>query len=126
IAGCDVVRQPREANRHVGFVPDQPYLYDKLSGREFLEFTAELRGLSPRLAAERIEREAERFELTDFLHHLSEGYSHGMKQRVVFASALVHDPDVIILDEPMVGLDPRNMRLVKDLLRQEAERGAAV
>jgi ABC-2 type transport system ATP-binding protein len=126
VCGCDVVRETREAARHLGYVPDTPYLYDKLSGREFLEFAAEMRGLSRKLTADRIERETVRFELGDFLDDLTETYSHGMRQRLVFASTLLHDPPVLVIDEPMVGLDPLSVRMVKDLLCQQAAAGTTV
>jgi len=126
ICGFDVRTKPREANLRTGYVPDQPYLYEKLSGREFLGFVAELYGLSPRQAADSIERQIVTFELAGFAGDLTESYSHGMKQRLVFASALVHDPQVLIVDEPMVGLDPRSMRLVKDLLRAKVHSGMTV
>ena len=126
VCGHDVVSKTREAARHLGYVPDQPYLYDKLSGREFLQFTGEMRGMTAETIAGRITREAARFRLDAFLDSLAETYSHGMKQRVVFSSALLHDPDVLVIDEPMVGLDPRSVRLVKDLLRRYAEAGRTV
>lgn len=126
LAEHDVVQSPREALQSVGYVPDEPYLYEKLSGREFLHFVAEMRGLSPQIAAERIARESDYFDLGPFLDSLTETYSHGMKQRIVFASAMLHDPPVLVLDEPMVGLDPRNARLVKDLLRARAAAGTTV
>jgi ABC-2 type transport system ATP-binding protein len=126
VDGCDVVRYPREAARCVGYVPDEPFLYDKLSGREFLEFVAEMRGLDRRTRAARIEREVVSFGLAGFFDDLTETYSHGMKQRLVFASALLHDPRVLVIDEPMVGLDPRSVRMVKDMLCARARAGAAV
>lgn len=126
VAGIDVVQNPREANRHTGYVPDEPYLYDKLTGREFLQFIAEAYGLSARDAREGIQRQIETFSLASFVDQLGESYSHGMKQRLVFASALLHQPSVLIVDEPMVGLDPRSMRLVKDLLRERAQQGMTI
>ncbi len=126
LAGIDVVKNPREASRVVGYVPDEPYLYEKLSGREFLQFVAAMYGIQGAAAAESIEEQVARFELRSFIDHLCETYSHGMKQRLVFASALVHRPRVLIVDEPMVGLDPRSMRLVKDLLRRQADSGVTV
>ncbi len=126
VAGHDSVSHPRDATRFIGYVPDQPFLYDKLSGREFLEFVAEMRGLDRAQTASAIARQSEQFELGGFLEDLTETYSHGMKQRTVFASALLHDPPVLVVDEPMVGLDPKSMRLVKDLLRDKATAGAAV
>jgi ABC-2 type transport system ATP-binding protein len=124
--GYDMVQQPRLAKRRLGYVPDQPELYDKLSAREFLQFCAQMHGMSAADSVAAIERQESMFELTNFANQLTEDYSHGMKQRVAFAAALLHDPSVLILDEPMVGLDPRSMRLVKDLLRVRAGRGKTV
>ncbi|OGS34988.1 MAG: hypothetical protein A3J82_01490 [Elusimicrobia bacterium RIFOXYA2_FULL_69_6] len=107
-------------------MPDESFLYEKLSGREFLQFVAEMRGLSRAETADGIAREVERFDLADYLDDLIESYSHGMKQRLVFASALVHDPPVLVVDEPTVGLDPRSVRLVKDLMRARAAAGKIV
>ena len=121
-----VADHPREASSMVGYVPDQPYLYDKLSGREFLEFVADMYGLSSVESRAAVEREAERFQLGGFLEQLTESYSHGMRQRTVFAAALIHQPEVLVVDEPMVGLDPHSIRLVKDLLRSYAEQGKTV
>jgi len=126
ICGYDVVRETRQANRCLGYVPDEPYLYEKLSGREFLQFIADLYGLGREEAATRIAREIRNFSLAEFVDQMTESYSHGMKQRLVFAAALLHDPAVLVLDEPMVGLDPRSMRIVKDLLRQRAEAGMSI
>ena len=122
----DVVQHPREASRLIGYVPDQPFLYDKLSGREFLFFVAEMYGLTSTEVQECVARETERFKLSDFLDQLSESYSHGMRQRTVFAAALLHQPELLIVDEPMVGLDPQSIRLVKDLLRSYANSGKTV
>lgn len=126
LAGFDVAQSPREAHQRMSYVPDEPYLYDKLTGREFLQFIADMYGLPRELARERITRDIERFELRDFVDNLAETYSHGMKQRLVFASALLHDPQVMVIDEPMVGLDPRSARLLKDLLRGQADAGVTI
>ncbi|NOY43600.1 MAG: ABC transporter ATP-binding protein [Planctomycetes bacterium] len=122
----DVAKNPRESSRLIGYVPDQPYLYDKLSGREFLEFVAEMHGLTASETREALDREATRFELGDFLDRLTESYSHGMRQRTVFAAALIHQPEVLVVDEPMVGLDPHSIRLVKDLMREYVDVGRTV
>lgn len=126
INGYEVASNAREASKYVGYVPDQPYLYDKLSGREFLEFVGEMYGLSSAEVREAVEREAERFQLQGFLDQLTESYSHGMRQRTVFAAALIHQPEVLVVDEPMVGLDPHSIRLVKDLLRNYINQGKTV
>lgn len=126
LCGINAVAHRREANRLLGFVPDQPYLYEKLSGREFLQFVANLFGLSSSETTAGIEEQIRALELAPFVDHLTESYSHGMKQRLAFAAAFLHKPKLLILDEPMVGLDPRSMRVVKDLLRAEARRGTTV
>ncbi|MEM7313774.1 MAG: ABC transporter ATP-binding protein [Planctomycetota bacterium] len=126
IADYDVVENPRLAKSRLGYVPDQPELYDKLSGREFLRFVADLHGMPSAEAATAIEEQSQIFEISEFYDNLTEDYSHGMKQRVAFAAAMIHKPDVVILDEPMVGLDPKSMRLVKDLLRRRAQEGTTV
>ncbi len=118
IGSHDVLTQPREASRLIGYIPDQPYLYDKLTGREFLEFMAGMYGMTASETSASIAIQIRRFGLEGFIDNLGESYSHGMKQRLVFAAALVHQPRVLILDEPMVGLDPHSMRQVKDLLRR--------
>jgi len=126
IAGFDVVTESREASLRIGYVPDEPYLYDKLSGREFLQFVAEMYGLPRDIAPTSIEKQINDFGLSGFVDQLAESYSHGMKQRLVFASALLHNPELLIVDEPMVGLDPRSMRLVKDLLKTRVGNGGTV
>jgi ABC-2 type transport system ATP-binding protein len=126
VCGYDVVKDPRHAHLHVGYVPDEPSLYDKLTGREFLWFIADMFGMPRHLATQRIDREIEHFELAEFADDLAESYSLGMKQRLVFAASLLHDPDVLVLDEPMVGLDPRSVRIVKDLLQERTREGMTV
>ncbi len=123
VGGFDVVTETREATAVIGYVPDQPFLYDKLTGREILQFVAKMYGMDTRQAARAIDREVQRFELAEFADDLTETYSHGMKQRMVFASALLHAPRVLVVDEPMVGLDPHSIRLVKDLLQAEVAGG---
>ena len=126
VGGYDVVTQTRSAAALVGYVPDQPFLYDKLSGREILQFVARMYGMETRQVSRSIDREIERFELADFVDELTETYSHGMKQRTVFAAALLHAPKVLVVDEPTVGLDPHSIRLVKDLLQKEVAAGMCV
>jgi ABC-2 type transport system ATP-binding protein len=116
----------RQARQMIGYVPDQPYLYDKLTGREFLKFVVEMYGLERAQATARMEELIETFQMADFIDELCENYSQGMKQRVVFASALVHNPSVLVVDEPLVGLDPRSARIVKNMFLAQARSGAAV
>jgi ABC-2 type transport system ATP-binding protein len=126
ICGYDLTKEARSAHLHTGYVPDEPTLYDKLTGREFLWFIADMFGMPRHMATQKIGREIEHFELAEFCDDLTESYSLGMKQRLVFAAALLHDPDVLVLDEPMVGLDPRSVRIVKDLLRTRTQEGMTV
>ncbi|HEY3787541.1 MAG TPA: ABC transporter ATP-binding protein, partial [Urbifossiella sp.] len=108
------------------YVPDQPYLYEKLTGREFLQFTADLYGMPAEKSRDKIAEVVELFHLEEFADDLTERYSHGMRQRTVFAAALVHDPKLLIADEPTVGLDPKSIRELKTLLRQLTANGMTV
>lgn len=126
VGGYDLVTQTREATALIGYVPDQPYLYDKLSGREILNFVGRMYGMDHQQVQHAADREIERFELREFVDELTETYSHGMKQRMVFASALLHRPKVLVVDEPMIGLDPHSIRLVKDLLQNEVANGMCI
>ncbi len=126
VGGYDIAAQPRLAASLTGYVPDQPFLYEKLTGREFLQFVAQMHGLDAGQVQRTLDREIERFELSEFADELTECYSHGMKQRTVFASAMLNSPRVLVLDEPLVGLDPHSIRLVKDLLCAEAKKGMCV
>jgi len=126
VGGFDLVKDGDKARQLISYVPDQPYLYEKLTGREFLQFISDMYGMERRYGQERIEGMIKLFELEDFVDDLTERYSHGMRQRTVFASALLHEPRVLIVDEPTVGLDPRSVRLLKNLLRNEANNGMTV
>jgi len=126
ICGRDIRKEPVAAKATLSHIPDEPYLYDKLSGREFLEFVARMYRMAAEDGARRIEELSDALSLRDYLDDLAEGYSHGMKQRVVIAAALLHDPKVIVVDEPMVGLDPRSTRVVKDILRGLARKGTTI
>jgi ABC-2 type transport system ATP-binding protein len=126
VGGFDLVTQTREAVALIGYVPDQPFIYDKLSGREVLNFVARMHGMDTQQSATAIDREIGRFELSEFVDSLTESYSHGMKQRTVFAAALLHSPPVLVVDEPLIGLDPHSIRLVKNLLRDEAAAGMSI
>jgi ABC-2 type transport system ATP-binding protein len=127
VGGYDVVGRPVEAKRLLAYIPDEPYLYDKLTGREFLHFVGDLYGMTRDEIDARSEPLIEAFEMAAFLDELAEGYSHGMKQRVVVSAALLHSPKALVIDEPTVGLDPRSARHMRQLLRELAElNGSAV
>jgi ABC-2 type transport system ATP-binding protein len=126
IAGFDIQAQGEQARRLISYVPDQPFLYEKLTGREMLQFIADMYGMPPEHGQTRMQQMIELFGLETFVDNLTQNYSHGMRQRTVFACALLHEPQVLIVDEPTVGLDPRSIRLLKDLLRKETERGVTV
>jgi ABC-2 type transport system ATP-binding protein len=126
IGGFDLRRDGDRARQFISFVPDTPFLYEKLTGREFLQFIADMYRMEAGHGRSRIEQVIGLFQLEEFVDDLTERYSHGMRQRTVFAAALLHEPKVLIVDEPTVGLDPRSVRLLKDLLRQEANRGTTV
>jgi ABC-2 type transport system ATP-binding protein len=126
ICGLDARSESIRTRRKIAYVPDQPYLYEKLTGREFLLFMGRMFEMKEEEISARIDELSILFEMEGFLDQLSENYSHGMKQRVVFSSALMHRPEVLVVDEPMVAFDPRGARLVKDLLLEEARRGCAV
>ncbi len=126
VGGFDLRTHGDQARALVSYVPDQPFLYEKLTGREFLQFTADLYAMPREKAAEKIDEVIELFHLDEFVDDLTERYSHGMRQRTVFASALVHDPKLLIADEPTVGLDPKSIRELKTLLRKLASSGTTV
>jgi ABC-2 type transport system ATP-binding protein len=126
LCGWDVHTNYIEAKSLLSYVPDQPFLYDKLTGREFLQFVAAMYGMGRRDAEEKIAQLADVFELSGFLDELGQTYSHGMKQRVVVSAALLHDPRVVVIDEPMVGLDPKGMNTLKAVLRELARKDVAV
>jgi ABC-2 type transport system ATP-binding protein len=126
IDGIDMAARPEEAKRRIGFIPDRPFLYEKLTGMEFMRFSADLYGVGDGTFRSRAEELLRTFGLFDWSHELIEAYSHGMKQRLVISAALLHDPRVIVVDEPMVGLDPAAIKMVKDILKDLARRGTAV
>ena len=126
VAGYDVQTQPILAKAASGYVPDSPNLYAKLTGRELLRFVGDLYNLDRSQAARRIDELLRMFDLVRAAEDTVDSYSHGMQQKTSLAAALMHDPRVLVLDEPTVGLDPKSARLIKDILRQLADRGAAV
>ena len=126
IGGIDLERQPLVAKRRMGYIPDRPFVYDKITGAEFLRFVAALYNAQDASLERRIDELLDIFELAPWKHQLTESYSHGMRQKLIIASAFVHRPEVIVVDEPMVGLDPKGARLLKDLFRQYVDRGGTV
>jgi len=126
IGGDDVVRHPLAAKMRLGFIPDRPFVYDKLTGAEFLRFVAGLYGQEGPVVERRVDELLDVFELATWKNELIESYSHGMRQKLIISSALIHRPEVIVVDEPMVGLDPRAARLLKDLFRGFVGRGGTV
>ena len=126
ICGHDIVTDAVRAKRHIGYIPDQPFLYDKLTAREFMTFVGNIYLMDSGTVQRKIDEFAELFEMTSYLDELCESHSHGMKQRVVLSAALMHDPGILVVDEPMVGLDPAGARLVRGLFRERAENGATV
>jgi len=126
ICGITMESEPEKAKRKIGFIPERPYLYEKLTGMEFLKFIADLYGVGEDVFLIKSREKLEMFFLSDWSDDLVESYSHGMKQRLVMAAALVHDPEVVIVDEPMVGLDPLAIKMVKNLFRNLAEQGVTI
>src|SRR5215216_3851468 len=126
VAGFDVQREAHEVKRRVGYLAETPYLYPKLSGREFLHFMGGLYDVPPATARPRATRLLGLFELAEKADQLVESYSHGMRQKLALAGAMLHEPQVLFLDEPTSGLDPRSARLVKDLLLGLVARGHTV
>jgi ABC-2 type transport system ATP-binding protein len=126
LGGDDIHRDPLVAKRRLGYIPDRPFVYDKLTGAEFLRFVAGLYGQEGDVVERRMEELLEVFELSSWKDELVEAYSHGMRQKLIISSALIHRPECIVVDEPMVGLDPKAARLLKDLFRQFVERGGTV
>lgn len=126
LCGHPMGRDGRAAKAQLAYVPDEPFLYEKLTGREFLDFVAEMYSLPPEAKNARLSQLVDRLELGAFWDKLCEGYSHGMKQRTVLAAAMLHSPRVLVIDEPMVGLDPKTVRTVKDLMRELTRQGGTV
>src|SRR5262245_13218968 len=126
VGGFGMPAEGDRARQLLSYVPDVPFLYEKLTGREFLQFIADMYGMERDHGRRRIDEVIDQFGLAEFVDDLTERYSHGMRQRTVFASALLHEPKVLIVDEPTVGLDPRSVRHLKDLLRRQAAGGTTV
>jgi len=126
IDGVEMAIEPVRAKLKIGLIPDRPFLYEKLTAMEFLQFTAGLYNVGRQSFAEKSRELLGRFSLLDRANELIEAFSHGMKQRLIMCAALLHEPRVLIVDEPMVGLDPRGIKMVKELFRALAENGTTV
>jgi ABC-2 type transport system ATP-binding protein len=126
INGVDMSKQPVRAKEQIGYIPDQPFLYDRLTGKEFLFFTGGLYKMEHEAVKTKVEEVIDTLEIGNWVHRRTEEYSQGMRQRVVIASALLHEPKFILVDEPMVGLDPQSANIVKQVFRQKAASGTAI
>ena len=126
VNGHDLARQPEAAKASLGFIPDRPFIYEKLTAGEFLRFHAGLYGLDGDGVGARVSEMLALFDLERWEHELVESFSHGMKQRLVMSAAFFHRPQAVLVDEPMVGLDPRGARLIKSVFRRMSEHGVAI
>jgi len=126
IGGIDIAKNPTAAKSKLGFIPDRPFIYEKLTGLEFLHFVAGLYGEAGSTVEHRARELLALFDLEEWAHELVESYSHGMRQKLIIGSAFIHRPDVLVVDEPMVGLDPKAARILKDLFREYVHRGHTI
>ena len=126
VNGYDIQAEPNKAKQEMAFVPDKPFIYDKLTGREFLDFILDIYGLGKNGVQKKRADLLEQFALTEWQDELVENYSHGMKQKLVITGALVHEPKLLVIDEPMVGLDPYGHKLVKELFKKFVEQGNTI
>ncbi|MBX7250358.1 MAG: ABC transporter ATP-binding protein [Candidatus Promineofilum sp.] len=126
VAGYDIVAQPLEAKAHIGYVPDTPNLYGKLKAGEYLRFVGQLYKVPPAQVEERMRPMLDMFDLTEVAGNYLDTYSHGMQQKVAITGAFLHDPQIVFMDEPTVGLDPRSARLIKDLMIRNRDRGRTI
>jgi ABC-2 type transport system ATP-binding protein len=126
IDGINMADDPESVKRRIGFIPDRPFIYEKLTGMEFMRFSADLYGVDERAFLENAQALLKKFGILNWADELIESYSHGMKQRLIISSALLHNPTVIIVDEPMVGLDPAAIKMVKNMFRELAREGMTI
>jgi ABC-2 type transport system ATP-binding protein len=126
IDGINMAADPESVKRRIGFIPDRPFIYEKLTGMEFMRFSADLYGVDERLFVDKAQALLKKFAIFNWANELIESYSHGMKQRLIISSALLHDPTVIIVDEPMVGLDPAAIKMVKNMFRELSRGGMTI
>ena len=122
----NLAQEPRKCKQETGYIPDRPYLFEKLTGYEFLQFIASLYNLAPDIFSRNTEHYLKLFDLEDWEHHLIESYSHGMRQKLIISSIFMLEPPLIVVDEPMVGLDPKSARIVKELFKRHAATGASI
>ncbi len=126
INGFDIVKEPLKAKSIIGYIPDQPFLYEKLTGREFLYFSGGLYSIDKSILKVKIEKIIDTLQIGEWVDKRTEEYSQGMRQRITIASALLHDPKLLVVDEPMVGLDPQSAVVVKNVLKNLANNGVAI
>jgi len=126
INGQNLEHEPRKCKKDTGYIPDRPYLFEKLTGFEFLQFIASLYNLAPESFSRNTAHYLKLFDLEDWQHHLIESYSHGMRQKLIISSIFMLEPPLIVVDEPMVGLDPKSARIVKELFKRHAATGASI
>ncbi len=126
LGGLDLRRQPLAARRLLGYIPDMPFLYERLTPPEFLEFVGDLYGVEPRRVRQACDEELARFGLADHRRALIGDLSHGMRQRLIYVATFLHDPQILCIDEPLVGLDPYTIRMIKDLLKAKARAGVTI
>ncbi len=126
IHGIDMAKNPVIAKKNIGLIPDRPFLYEKLTGFEFMKFTSDLYETDIENFNQKAEKLLKSFSILDNAHELIESYSHGMKQRLIMSSALLHNPPLLIVDEPMVGLDPKGIKMVRKLFKDLASRGTTI
>ena len=126
INGTDISKDPVKAKYHIGYIPDQPYIYEKLTGREFLFFSGGLYSIEKNELKEQIRKIIDSLQIGDWVDKRTEEYSQGMKQRIIIASSLLHNPPLLVVDEPMIGLDPQSALAVKNILSEKAASGIAI
>jgi ABC-2 type transport system ATP-binding protein len=121
--GIDLKKEPIKYKSLIGYVPDEPFIYNKLTGREFINFVAGIFGVRKDLYEKRFDELVKRFEIGSWIDEPAETYSHGMKQKIIMCQLLIHEPELILIDEPLVGLDPKMGKIVRETFREQAERG---
>jgi ABC-2 type transport system ATP-binding protein len=126
VGGKFVHDSPDETKSMIGYIPDEPFLYEYLTGREFIYFTGHIFGMKSDVLKERLAYYEEIFEMSEWIDFPGAEYSHGMKQRVIISACLIHDPQIIVIDEPMVGLDPKSAKIVKNIFIKKAEKGITI